>query len=139
MAKSIRAIMDEAREHDDYYEHWIVSDFTEELCRRMAVRGLNGKGLAEAIGTSPAYVSRVLSGKENLTAKTMAKLGRAVGSIVRVHLSAIGAYTVWIDVPGGPSSHVPSSNVSGVVNFGDGDQMMVAAGTQAGDSVVLRY
>ncbi|MBI2207163.1 MAG: helix-turn-helix transcriptional regulator [Candidatus Rokubacteria bacterium] len=136
MAKSIRSILEEARRHDDYYEHWIVSDFTEELCRRMEARGLTRKSFAEAIGSSRAYVTKVLSGEENLTAKTMAKLARAVGSVVRVHLSPVGTYTVWLDVPGSLPQPAMTSNMSSAVNYGD--SVLVAAGTAAGDAGDLR-
>lgn len=99
MAKSFKSILEEARRHDDYWETWLVSDFTEELCRRMESLRMSRKAFAESIGTTPAYVTQVLRGDENLTVKTIAKLARAVGSVVRIHLAPVGSYTTWIDLP----------------------------------------
>jgi DNA-binding transcriptional regulator YdaS (Cro superfamily) len=98
MADTIKAMLREARRHDDYWVQWIVSDFTEELCRRMDVLGISRKALADRIQKSPPYVTKVLRGDQNLTAKSMARLARAVQSVVRVHLAPAEAYTVWLDV-----------------------------------------
>lgn len=116
MADTIQVLLREVRQHDDYWEEWIVSDFTEELCRRMEVLGVSRKGLAERINSSPPYVTKVLRGEDNLTAKTMAKLARAVGSVVRVHLAPVGTYTVWLDM-GGREIKQPDATTLAVVAF----------------------
>jgi len=114
MAKAtIKALLQDARQHDDYWEHWIVSEFTEELCRRMDTLGLSRTGFARKIDNSPAYVTKVLRGEENLTAKTMARLARAVGCVVRIHLVPVGTYGVWIDLGEGIAASV-AGNQSGV-------------------------
>src|SRR5687768_2803539 len=119
MPRSIKATLEEARRHDDYFEEWIVSEFTEELSRRMEVLGLNRTAFATKIDSSPAYVTKVLRGEENLTAKTMAKLARAVGTVVRVHLAPPGSYTVWIDWGNAEfATPVSAANMSAVA-FGE--------------------
>lgn len=114
MAKSTKSILEEVRRHDDYWETWLVSDFTEELCRRMESLRMSRKAFAERIGHTPAYVTQVLRGDENLTAKTMAKLARAVGSVVRIHLASVGSYTTWIDLPASARRPVEAANLSEV-------------------------
>lgn len=120
MARGGRKLLDEARAHEDYWQEWIVNDFTEELSRRMEVLGMSRSALARQIGSSPAYITQLLRGEENLTAKTMAKLARAVGSVVRVHLAPVGAYTVWLDAADDqtPVPRVSAANAMGVM-FGE--------------------
>lgn len=115
MAKSIKSVLEEVRQHDEYWETWLVSQFTEELCRRMEALRISRKAFAERIGHTPAYVTQALRGDENLTAKTMAKLARAVGSVVRIHLAPVGAYTTWIDLPASARRPVDAANLSEVV------------------------
>lgn len=99
--RTFSALLREARQHDDYWVQWIVSEFTEDLCRRMDSLGLSRTGFAHKINDSPAYVTKVLRGEENLTARSMAKLARAVGCVVRIHLSPVGTYGVWLDLGDG--------------------------------------
>lgn len=120
MAKAtVRALLQEARQHADYWEHWIVSEFTEDLCRRMDAIGLSRAGFARKIGDSPAYVTKVLRGEENLTAKSMAKLARAVNCVVRIHLAPVGMYGVWINLGEGPSTSFAAGNQTGVAFPGE--------------------
>ena len=97
MARTVRAALEEALKHDDYWQQWLISDFTEELARRLDVLGMSRTAFAAKIGAQPPYVTRVLRGEENLTAATMTKLARAVGCVVRTHLAPVGTYTTWID------------------------------------------
>jgi transcriptional regulator with XRE-family HTH domain len=116
MADTIKAMLREARRHDDYWVQWIVSDFTEELCRRMEALGISRKGLADRIQKSPPYVTKVLRGEQNLTAKSMARLARAVQSVVRVHLAPADTYTVWLDMgDSGAQQSRPAANLEDVV------------------------
>lgn len=97
MTKTVAAMLREAARHDDYWQQWLISDFTEELARRLDTLRMSRSAFAEKIGAAPPYVTRVLRGEENLTAASMSKLARAVGSVVRVHLAPLGTYSVWLD------------------------------------------
>lgn len=98
MTKVVTGMLREAARHDDFWQQWLISDFTEELARRMDVLRMSRTAFAEKIGARPPYVTRVLRGDENLTAATMSKLARAVGCVVRVHLAPLGTYSVWLDL-----------------------------------------
>lgn len=98
MTKTITAMLRESARHEDFWQQWLISDFTEELARRMDVLRMSRTAFAEKIGSTPPYVTRVLRGEENLTAATMSKLARAVGSVVRAHLAPLGTYSVWLDL-----------------------------------------
>ena len=72
-------------------------DFVESLSARMEDLSRSAAQLAEAIGASLPYVSKLLRGEENLTIRSMAKLARATKSVVRIHLAPDGTSTRSID------------------------------------------
>ena len=100
MAKTFKALFDEHERGEAYWAEWAAVDFAEELQRRMesASPPITRTALAEKLGVSQAYVTKVLRGDGNPTIRSLAKLARAVDSVVRVHLAPVGSYTVWHDV-----------------------------------------
>lgn len=76
-----------AEQHDEYWTEQAIAEFTEELVRWMELRGMTKAELAQAIGTSQPYVTKVLKGKANFTLATMVKLSRALGARVKIHLA----------------------------------------------------
>ena len=102
--RDFESLMRRARERDTYWTERAVLEFTEELVRIMNEAGVSRAELARRIGSSQAYVTKVLSGNANFTVATMTKLVRAFDSELRIHIApaGIGARTVWRDViPGG--------------------------------------
>jgi transcriptional regulator with XRE-family HTH domain len=49
-----------------------------EMLDRMDVLGVNQKELAQRMGCSPQYVSKILKGKENLSLETISKIEEAL-------------------------------------------------------------
>jgi plasmid maintenance system antidote protein VapI len=91
-------LVERAERHDEFWEEDIAGDFTEELVRWMEDREMSKSQLAAKIGHRPSYITKVLRGTANLTAASMAKLARAVGARVRIHLAHPQSRTVWHDV-----------------------------------------
>ncbi len=60
--------------------------FAEELCRLLDEQGVSRTRLAERLGTSRAYVTRILRTDYNLTAETMVKVARALDARVELAL-----------------------------------------------------
>ena len=118
---SFNTLFEDARQHDVYWTEWVISDFTEELARRMHELGLTRGTLAKKLGSSPAYVTKILRGDVNFTLKSMVKLARAVGTVLRIHLAPVGAYTRWVDTVEGAASEdiLPSASHSARVAFED--------------------
>ena len=56
----------------------------------MQRQGVTRAELARRLGTSQAYITRVLSGNANFTLKTMARLAHALGMQLDVGLSLSG-------------------------------------------------
>ena len=95
--RSFKKLFDEARKHLDYWVAGAEIEFTEELFRVMEEKKVNRSELARRIGTSQAYVTKVLRGNANFTLSTMVKLAQALEMDVKIHLAPPGAFTVWKD------------------------------------------
>jgi transcriptional regulator with XRE-family HTH domain len=85
-AKTFADLYEEAERHDDYWVAGLVHDFTESLVQRMEEQGVSRALLARRLGTSQAYVTKILRGDVNFTLATLVKLARAVGAQVRLDL-----------------------------------------------------
>jgi transcriptional regulator with XRE-family HTH domain len=95
--RSFSQLFEEARQQDDYWTEGVIVEFTEELARWMKEKKISRSELATRIGHSPAYVTKVMKGNANFTAATMAKLARALGAEVRIHLAPMESRTTWYD------------------------------------------
>ena len=60
--------------------------FAEELCRLLEEQGVSRTQLAERLGTSRAYITRILRTDYNLTAETMVKVALALDARVELAL-----------------------------------------------------
>lgn len=105
---SFRKLFEEARQYEDYWTEGLALEFTEQISRLMKEKNVSRSVLAERIGHSPAYITKVLRGDANLTIATMVKLARALGAEVRLHLSPAGSRTTWYDQPAEPAHEVVS-------------------------------
>ncbi len=90
-AKSFDDLYEEAKTHDDYWIAGTVQDFTEELFRLMESRNVTRSELARRLGTSPAYVTKILRGNANFTLATMVRLARALEAEVSFQLRPTAA------------------------------------------------
>lgn len=90
---SFRTLSEEARKHDDYWVELAILEIGEKVTQRMAELGLSRAELARRLGTSPAYVTKILRGSTNFTLATIVKLGRALDSEVRFELTPRGSTT----------------------------------------------
>lgn len=61
--------------------------FTAAVLRLMERRGTSRSDLAQLLGTSPAYVTKILRGDANFTLASMVKLADALGAEVRIALA----------------------------------------------------
>lgn len=64
-----------------------ILEFTMQLHQLMTKKGITNKELAEKIGTSQAYITKVFKGKANFTIATMTKLSKAIGGRVTIHVT----------------------------------------------------
>lgn len=94
-----RRFFEEAKASPDYWHEIPVVEFTEDLCRLMEEKQVSRAELARRIGTSRAYITKLLGGDANFTLMTMVKLAMALGGAVHVHISDQQSYTTWQDKP----------------------------------------
>ena len=109
-AKTAREMFREAEKTLEYNLEGSIIDFTEDLCRWMEEKGVSRAELARRIGTSPAYVTKILRGNSNFTLASMVRIAMALESELRIHLAPRGAMTRWIDDL--PPVEVSSSSLS---------------------------
>ena len=86
-ATSFKQLFEEAERMPEFWEEGAILDFTEALSVAMEEQGVTRTELARRLGTSQAYITRVLSGNANFTLKTMSKLALALGMQLDVGLS----------------------------------------------------
>src|SRR3546814_11763834 len=77
-----------ARTNKSYWESKIRHKFALLLSEELQNRNLTQGQFAALAGVSPAYMSRVLSGNENLSIKTFIKLTRSLDLIFDIDIQA---------------------------------------------------
>ncbi|MFZ5510783.1 MAG: helix-turn-helix domain-containing protein [Pseudomonadota bacterium] len=95
--KSLRKYITEAKQRDSYWVEHAKLDFSFALERQRRRTGMSYKTLAEKLGTSPAYVSKVFRGDANFTIETMVKLTRAVGGQLHLHIAQPDITVRWFE------------------------------------------
>jgi len=108
------------RDYGELFEHvedsvayWAsvpLAEFSRSLDRLLVTQGVTRARLANFLGCSRPYVTKVLSGEENLTATTMARFAKAVGAVVHVHVAARDAAVYWRESHDGMGS-VKGNNI----------------------------
>jgi transcriptional regulator with XRE-family HTH domain len=73
-------------------------DFAAAVDRELERCQLSRSGLARALGTSPAWVTKVLRGDANPTVETMQRVASAVGCDLFTHLAPKGVVGVWVEI-----------------------------------------
>ncbi|MCX6841061.1 MAG: helix-turn-helix transcriptional regulator [candidate division WOR-3 bacterium] len=78
------------KEFDNDPEYWaegLKLDFAEEVGRLMEEQKISRAELARRLGTSPAYVTKILHWTANLTLASMSKIALVFGSRVYLRLA----------------------------------------------------
>lgn len=103
--RTMRELFDEAERHPDFHKELAILEFTEELWRVMQEQGVTGTELGRRIGSSQAYISRVLNGGANFTLGSMTKLALGLGRELKLHLAPAHTVTAWRDYhPASPAT-----------------------------------
>jgi len=81
-----RQFFAEAEASPDYWNAVAAHEFVRELERRLEEQGISRAELARRLGSSKAYVTKVLSADANFTLATMNRLAAAVGGTVHFRI-----------------------------------------------------
>jgi transcriptional regulator with XRE-family HTH domain len=105
LSKALGEFVSEAKRYDSYWVEATKIQFALALEQRRKVANVTYKTIAELLGTSAAYVSKVFRGDTNMTIETMVKLARATGGhlVIRIadseeeanYLDFASAATKW--------------------------------------------
>lgn len=93
LSKKLRAFINEAKKEDSYWVEKAKLGFSIALERWRRQSQFSNSELAEKIGTSPAYITKVFRGDANFTIETMNKLARACGGQLDIQIVDCNAKT----------------------------------------------
>lgn len=69
-----------------YWKERAVLSATEEIALAMERAGVSRAELARRLGSSPAYVTKILRGNANFTLDSLSRLARALGGELKVQI-----------------------------------------------------
>lgn len=94
---SFESLFAKAEQTPEFWLEGAILEFTDEVLRELEHRGISRSELATRIGASRPQITRLLSGRNNFTLKTMVAVSCALGCTLRLHLQRDGVQTQWID------------------------------------------
>ena len=86
---ALKAKAEAARETHAYRAEGASIRFTEDLVATMKSSGLTRSALADKIGTSPAYITKILKGETNFTLDSMVKIANALNCELAIGLTPL--------------------------------------------------
>lgn len=95
--KKWKALREKIRNSEGYWVERAKHDFTAALHQVMKRKRISKAALARKLGISAPYVSRVMSGDENLTIESMVKFARAVDGQLHLHISDQRSRVSWFE------------------------------------------
>lgn len=95
---ALKRLKQRIHESESYWFESAKLEFVKSLNQRVRKLKLKNKDLADKIEASPAYISKVMRGDENLTIETMVKLVRATGGNLHFHITDVDERVRWFGV-----------------------------------------
>lgn len=87
LSKRFAGFIATRKQTDSYWVESAKLDFSIEMEKRRKIAGLSYADIAEKIGSSAAYITKVFKGDANFTIESMVKLSRATGG--KLHIKII--------------------------------------------------
>jgi transcriptional regulator with XRE-family HTH domain len=92
---SFKERLEKARKNLKFAIQEVISDFTEQVQRRLRAIELSKVGFAGRLGASPAYITKMLKGETNFTIETMTKVAKALDSELEIRICPRNAGSEW--------------------------------------------
>jgi transcriptional regulator with XRE-family HTH domain len=86
MSKKLGAFFEQSKNTDSYWVEEAKLHFSTSLEAQRRASNMTYKAIAQKIGTSAAYITKIFRGDSNLTIETMVKLARSTGGRLEVHV-----------------------------------------------------
>lgn len=87
----LQQYLDRYRDDPEYVLEGVVLDLTDQIAVAMQDQGISRAELAERLGVSRAYITKVLGGSTNMTLRTLVRLALALGLVPEVSLVPLEA------------------------------------------------
>jgi len=84
---SFADIFAKAQSNPRFWEEMAILEFTESVAKRLESLSLTRIDLASELGVSPAFITKLMCGKNNFTLRTMVKVARSLGCELTVGLT----------------------------------------------------
>ncbi|MFY9268251.1 MAG: helix-turn-helix transcriptional regulator [Candidatus Manganitrophaceae bacterium] len=78
------------KEDIDFRTEEVILELTDKISEIMARDGVNRSELANRLGVSKAFITKLLNGNPNLTLRTLVSIATALGCDVTISLPRIG-------------------------------------------------
>ncbi|MBF0134315.1 MAG: helix-turn-helix transcriptional regulator [Magnetococcales bacterium] len=85
--RTFQHLFEEAEKDSLYWKEGLILEFTSDLYQLMNAQGLTKKDLADRLGTSKAYVTKIFQGNANFTAESMTRIAHALNGRVKIHVT----------------------------------------------------
>ncbi|SOB76149.1 Helix-turn-helix [Marinobacter sp. LV10R510-11A] len=95
---ALKKLKEKIHSSETYWFESAKLEFVKALNQRVRRLGMKNKDLANHIDSSPAYISKVMRGDENLTIESMVKLARATGGHIHFHITEVDERVAWFGV-----------------------------------------
>ena len=89
LAEQFRARMERHFQDPEYLRDWLALDLSEQILAVLEDEGLSRADLAERLGVSRQYVTKLLNRTPNLTLRSLAEIAAALGRQVTVRLEPL--------------------------------------------------
>jgi len=86
-------------------------ELIDDFYKLMKDKGLSQKKLANKLGTSEAYISRVLNGFANLSIESISKISFALDAAPHIHIAERNIIVEWTERPT-TMEHIPMSFIA---------------------------
>lgn len=86
-----------AEQSNEYWVEGVKIEFAEQMLAQMKELGISRTELARRLGTSPAYVTKILRGTTNFTLESMVSIARVLDCELLTHLQRRGSRGVWLE------------------------------------------
>ncbi len=81
-------LLEKYKEDDEFKFQRLILRVSEEIASLLKIQNITRGELAQKLGCSPAYITKLLRGSENLTLKKLFEVSRALDADFKVEMSA---------------------------------------------------
>jgi transcriptional regulator with XRE-family HTH domain len=79
-------IFAKAQDNPRFWEEMSILDFTESVAKQLESLNFTRMDLASKMGVSPAFITKLMCGKNNFTLRTMVKVARSLDCELTIRL-----------------------------------------------------